>query len=152
METIRTLDDIIETLEDGRKGFESGAQKLEEDGYTDIAATFRKYAEQRGQYSAQLRELAGRHGLEVASEGSVAGAIHRGWMALKDAIAGDDPEGVLDAAEQGEDHAVSEYEEALDGSEALELPEEVRETLAHQLAGVRAAHDEVKALRDAFDA
>ena len=35
-------------------------------------------------------------------------------MALKDALSSDDPQGVLDAAEQGEDHAVKEFQSALD--------------------------------------
>ncbi len=152
METSRTLQDIIETLEDGRKGFEKGADKLEQDGHPDLAGTFRKYAEQRGHYSAELRELASRKGIDIDESGSMAGALHRGWLALKDAVAGDDPVGVLAAAEQGEDHAVSEYEKALDGAAAVELDTDVRETLAHQLAGVRAAHDEVRAMRDRFEA
>ena len=35
-------------------------------------------------------------------------------MSVKDALSGSDPSDVLDAAEQGEDHAVKQYEKALE--------------------------------------
>ena len=75
----------------------------------------------------------------------MAAKVHRGWMAVKDAIAGSDPAGVLDAAEQGEDHAISEFEGALE----KDLSPEFRPVLERQLDVVRAAHDQVKSLRDA---
>ena len=74
----------------------------------------------------------------------MAGAMQRGWLTLKDAVAGDDPKAVLDAAEQGEDHAVSEFKDALD----KDLPADVRTVVERQAQAVRAAHDRVKALRD----
>ena len=67
-------------------------------------------------------------------------------MAVKDALAGsDDPSGVLDAAEQGEDHAKSEYEKALD----TELSPTLRTVVERQYAGVKATHDTVRDLREA---
>ena len=74
----------------------------------------------------------------------MAATLHRGWMSLKDALTGSSPSGVLDAAEQGEDHAVKEYDKAL-GSE---LSPELRAVVERQSAEVRAAHDEVRSLRD----
>jgi uncharacterized protein (TIGR02284 family) len=68
-------------------------------------------------------------------------------MAVKDALSGSDPDGVLDAAEQGEDHTVSEYSEALEDDVSPML----EEVLRRQMAAVQAAHDQVKALRDATD-
>jgi uncharacterized protein (TIGR02284 family) len=59
-------------------------------------------------------------------------------------LTGDDAHPVLAAAESGEDHAVSEYEDAL----AMDLPSQVRELVARQAVEVRAAHDVVKAMRD----
>ncbi|MGH8925682.1 MAG: hypothetical protein ACRDWA_13755 [Acidimicrobiia bacterium] len=35
-------------------------------------------------------------------------------MAVKDAVTGSDPGAVLDVAEQGEEHAVAEYERAME--------------------------------------
>lgn len=151
MQTTKTvLTDIIETLEDGRKGFESGAEKLAEDGRQDLAATFREFAEQRARFSTELRNIAVSESIDIDERGSLGGAMHRGWMALKDALTGDDPHAVIAAAEKGEDHAVSEYDEALERG-FNELPATVHDVLVRQYEEVRKAHDTVKALRERTD-
>ena len=66
-------------------------------------------------------------------------------MAVKDAVTGSDAGAVLDVAEQGEDHAVAEYERALDSDE---LSIDLRDVIQRQYASVKAAHDEVRTLRD----
>lgn len=147
METDKTagvLEDLIETLEDGRKGFEQAAERIEDSDEPMLAVDLRRFAQQRSEFSVELRALAGSHGIEIKEEGSAGGALHRGWMTLKDALTGDDPRAVLAAAEAGEDHAVSEYDDALDE----ELPADVRSVVERQARAVKSAHDEVQALRD----
>ncbi|WP_235498914.1 PA2169 family four-helix-bundle protein [Knoellia sp. Soil729] len=68
--------------------------------------------------------------------------MHRGWISLKDALTGADAAGVLGAAVTGEDHAVSEYETALE----QELSAGFREVVARQHQAVVSARDAVKAL------
>ena len=140
-----TINDIIQTLEDGQKGFASAAEKAEQDGRQDLAIEFRQYSDQRAMFSNELRTHAAEHGLDVDSGPSVAGTVHRGWMALKDALSGDDVSGVLDAAEQGEDHAVAEYERAMDE----DLDGELRTLLGQQFTEIQATHNRVRKLRDA---
>lgn len=138
--------DLIETLEDGRKGFTAAADKLADTNRADLAPKFRELAEQRGGFAAELETMAAAYGDDIDEEGSVAAAVHRGWMSLKDALAGSDPDGVLDAAEQGEDHAVSEYQSALDNDD---ISAALRQVVQRQYTAVKSAHDEVKRLRDA---
>jgi uncharacterized protein (TIGR02284 family) len=140
-----TTKDLIETLEDGRKGFDAAADKLVDLGRDDLVTKFRAFAQQRAAFSAELEQMAARYGDDIDETGSVAGTAHRGWMAVKDAISGSDPDGVLDAAEQGEDHAVSEYERAL----ANDISADLRAIVTRQFDEVRHVHDEVRALRDA---
>jgi uncharacterized protein (TIGR02284 family) len=140
--------DLIETLEDGKNGFAFGAEKLENDGRADLAATFRRYSEQRAKFSAELRELARHYGDHIEEDGSLAAKLHRGWMSIKDAVAGTDPSGVLDVAEQGEDHAVAAYEWALAEDD---ISPKLRSVIERQFADVRAAHDDVKSLRASQD-
>lgn len=134
--------DLMKTLEDGRDGFAAGAEKLEKDGEPALAETFRALGAKRGALSDELRTIAATYGDDIDESGTVAAKVHRGWMAVKDAIAGSDPDGVLEAAEQGEEHAVSEYEDAL----TADLSPEFKTVLQRQLAEIRAAHDQVKAL------
>jgi uncharacterized protein (TIGR02284 family) len=136
--------DLLQTLEDGRLGYEKGAEKLDSTDTPQLATTFRKYAEQRAQYTTELTGLAAAYGDQLDESGSVAGKLHRGWLALKDALAGSGPDGVLDAAEQGEDHAISEYEKASND----DISPELKAVVLRQLTGIRAAHDDVKALRE----
>ena len=138
------LEDLIETLEDGRKGFEQAAEKLRDDGHPDIAETMASFSSQRGQFSAELRMAANTMGHQIKEEGSAAGALHRGWMTLKDALTGDDAHAILSAAETGEDHAVSEYRDAL----SKQLPGDLEGIISRQAIEVENAHDTVRTLRD----
>ena len=138
------LEDLIATLEDGYKGFADAAEKLATDGHAELAQELTAYSGERRQFADELRMAAQKLGHEVKEDGTGAGALHRGWMAIKDALTGDDAHAVLAAAESGEDHAVAQYEEAL----ASDLPADLREAVARQAMRVRAAHDAVKALRD----
>ena len=141
----RTTKDLIGTLEDGREGFTRAAEKLADTDRSDLAPRFQEFAEQRAGFAAELEVLAVSYGDDIDGDGSVAAAVHRGWMSLKDALSGSSAKGVLDAAEQGEDHAVTEFEKALDA----ELSPELATVVRRQLVEITAAHDEVKRLRDA---
>jgi uncharacterized protein (TIGR02284 family) len=141
----KTTKDLIETLEDGRTGFTKAAEKLADTDRSDLAPRFQDFAEQRGAFSAVLDVLAAQYGDDIDEDGSVAAAVHRGWMSLKDALSGSSAQGVLDAAEQGEDHAVKEFQKALDADISPDLANVVR----RQLVEITATHDEVKRLRDA---
>ena len=137
--------DLIETLEDGRKGFADAAEKLADTNRADLAPRFSELSDQRAQFAAELETMAAAYGDDIDEDGSVLAAAHRGWMALKDALSGADADGVLDAAERGEDHAVAEYEKAL----GKDISADLRRTIERQFAVVKAAHDEVKGLRNA---
>lgn len=141
----RVTKNLIETLEDGKKGFSDAADKLNESERSDFAPKFREIAEQRARFSAELEKMAAAYGDDVDEDGSTLAAVHRGWMALKDALSGSDPDGVLDAVEQGEDHAISAYDEALKD----DISENLREAVQRQLTDIKSTRDEVKMLRKA---
>lgn len=136
--------DLIQTLEDGKDGFARGAEALEKEGEATLAATFRQLGAQRADFSEDLQRIAAGYGDHIEQSGSVAAKVHRGWMAFKDAVTGSSPGGVLDVAEQGEDHAVAEFEKALQS----DISPEFKTVVQRQLGEIRAAHDQVRALRD----
>ena len=140
----RVTKDLIQTREDGKDGFARAADKLAESDRPDLSTQMRGFSDQRARFSAELEQIAASYGDDIEEDGSVAGAIHRGWMAVKDAISGSDPHGVLDAAEQGEDHAVAAYRDAL----TEDISPELRLVLERQYVEVQQAHDQVKALRN----
>jgi uncharacterized protein (TIGR02284 family) len=138
--------DLISILEDGKDGFSKAADKLEGDDEPGLAAKFREYSRQREQFAGELRSIAGAYGDQIHENGSLAGAIHRGWLSLKDAVSGTDPKGVLEAAEQGEDHAVAAFDEAL----SADISANLRTVVTRQCAEIHAAHDDVRSLRNAY--
>ena len=137
--------DLVETLKDGERGFASAAEKLRDSDRAQWATTLIGLSEQRAGFRREIVEMGHAYGDDVDESGSVAAGLHRGWISLKDALTGDDAGSVLGAAVTGEDHAVSEYEKALE----KDLSAGFREVVARQHAAIVAARNEVKALQAA---
>lgn len=134
--------ELVETLKDGEKGFADAADKVRDGDHSAWATTLQRLSEQRAGFWREIVDMGHDYGDDVDESGSVAAAVHRGWLSVKDALTGDDPEGVLKAAVTGEDHAISEYDDAL----KMDLSAGFREVVERQRAAVVAARDEVKAL------
>ncbi len=139
----KTAKDLVETLKDGQKGFAASAEKLADSEVARWADTMRRLEQQRVQFAQEIVAMGHDYGDDVDEGGSALAAAHRGWLSLKDALAGDKPSGVLDAAVQGEDHTVSEYEKAL----KEDLSDGFRTLVQRQHGEIVAARDEVKALQ-----
>ncbi|ANH36762.1 hypothetical protein I601_0309 [Nocardioides dokdonensis FR1436] len=137
--------ELVETLRDGERGFTSAAEKLRDSDHPEWATLLQRLAQQRKDFSREIIDLGHEYGDDVDESGSVAASLHRGWMSLKDALTGDDADKVLEAALTGEDHAVSEYEKALEA----DLSAGFHEVVSRQHAAVVAARGEVKALQAA---
>ena len=137
--------ELVETLKDGERGFASAADKLRDGDRPEWSTTLQRLSEQRAGFHREIVALGHDYGEDVDESGSVAATLHRGWISLKDALTSDDPDVVLKAALTGEDHAVSEYEKALQ----RDLSAGFRDVVTQQHAAVVAARDEVKALQSA---
>ena len=135
--------DLVETLKDGERGFAAAAEKLRDGDRPEWATTLKRLSEQRAGFRREIVALGHEYGDDVDESGSAAAAVHRGWISLKDALTGDDAGGVLGAAVTGEDHAVSEYEKALE----QDLSAGFQDVVARQHSAVVDARDEVKALQ-----
>lgn len=138
----QVANDLIQTLDDGEEGFAKVAEKLTDSDSPELVSTFEGFSRQRATFGAELRSIAATYGDKIPETGSVAGALHRGWLSLRDALSGSDAKGVLAAAEQGEDHAVKAYDKAM----ASDISVGLRTVVERQQVEVRAAHDTVRAL------
>ena len=142
-EIISTINELIETLKDGEKGFKEAAEAVKD---PQLKSLFAEYSQQRHRFANELQSEARSLGeLKPEKSSSTAGAMHRAWINLKSAVTSGDDKAVLSECERGEDSAVHEYEEAMkDG-----LPAPVRDLVARQFTEIKSAHDRVKQLRDA---
>lgn len=141
--TITVLNRLIETLKDGQEGFRAAAEDVRSG---DVRALFNSYSLQRAKFAGELQTLVQSLGdSDPETTGSVAGAIHRGWIDLKSAIMSKDDHAILAECERGEDSAVAEYSSALENTD---LPTNVRDVISRQAAEIKEAHDRVRDLRD----
>jgi len=139
--TERIVNDLIDVCEDGEQGFRRCAERIER---PELRQMFEQRAQECRRAADELARLVGERAAQPDSGGSVGGAVHRGWVAVKDAVTSSDEVSVLQECERGEDYAMNRYQEALQAS----LPAPVREVVASQYEGVRRNHDQVRALRD----
>lgn len=144
-EVIATLNDLIEVSKDGERGFTTSAEDVEE---TTLKSVFLDGAKRCAEGAAELQREVRRLGGEPEHDGSVSGALHRGWVNTKSAFTGRDARAILEEVERGEDVAVRVYREALEKS----LPADIRGVVQRQFDGVLANHDRVKALRERYRA
>ena len=113
---------------------------------TSLQSELMGYSAQRRDFANDLQNLVASFGDRPAQSGSVAGAMHRGWINLRDALTTRDAYAILAECERGEDSAVAEYRKAAEAG----LPAEFDQVIESQFAAVQATHDRIKSLRDSF--
>ncbi|MDB5968449.1 MAG: hypothetical protein JWQ90_899 [Hydrocarboniphaga sp.] len=143
-DTVKILNGLIETSEDGMKGFKEASDKA---AAAELKQLFSERAGSCSQSVRELQTLVTALGGAPEKSGSVAGAAHRGWVKIKTAVS-DSNIAVLEEVERGEDHAKANYGKAL----KAELPPQVRSVVEKQYHGVVANHDHIRDLRDQYRA
>jgi uncharacterized protein (TIGR02284 family) len=139
------LNDLIETSKDGEDGFRAAARETID---PELQAIFVRRAEDCARGATDLQQLIAELGGEPEKSGSLAGAMHRGWVNLKANVSGRPDIAILEECERGEDVAKTRYREALDE----ELPDVVRLVVQQQYDGVVRNHDQIRDLRDRYRA
>jgi len=140
-DVIDTLNDLIEISHDGEYGFRELADRAEA---PELKQTFQKRADEIRASVGDLQQAVVAHGGKAEDGGSAAGALHRGWVAVRSTLTTSTDLSLLEEAERGEDSALARYRKAA----KEELPAPVRSLVEQQLQGVQRNHDQIKALRD----
>ncbi|MEX0967480.1 MAG: PA2169 family four-helix-bundle protein [Bacteroidia bacterium] len=135
------LNDLVQICNDGRKGYLDAAENVE-DG--NLKTIFRSAGQQRTELAAQLQNEITKLGGAPAHEGDTQGVLHRIWMDVRSAFAGNDNEAVLKEVERGEETAVEHYSEAID---TLEVPEYLKDTLRQQQSKIQQTLNEVRKIK-----
>ena len=138
---IDTLNDLVENCKDGEFGFRSTADHTKTQSLQQL---LQARADECQSAAKELQTLILQLGGKPADSGTIAGALHRGWVATKGTLAGYSDLNMLEEAERGEDTALARYRAAL----KEELPAEVRAILQRQYEGASRNHVQVRSLRD----
>ena len=138
------LNDLIEINNDRVAGFEKAIADIKDENI-DLKELFQGYAAQSRKNGQELAALVG-SAEDVETGNSVSGTLHRAWIDVKSIFGGSDRASILSEAERGEDAIKKAYQDALSSGE---LPTEAVSTVTNQANEIQAAHDQIKALRDA---
>lgn len=139
------LNELIETSKDGEKGFLKSAQDAHS---PELKTLFNAGAKRCADAARELQKEVKASGGDPEESGSVAAAMHRGWINVREAVTSRDDKAILEEVERGEDYAKAQYKKALE----QDMPSTVRAIVQRQYEGVVANHDAVRALRDKYRA
>jgi uncharacterized protein (TIGR02284 family) len=140
-DVIGCLNDLIETCKDGEYGFRASAEQAKSES---LRQALNARAVECQHAADQLQRHVVDLGGKPEASGSAAGAMHRGWVAVRAKLSTYDDLAVLEEVERGEDVALKSYREALDH----ELPQPVRALVESQYEGVKRNHDQMRRMRD----
>ena len=144
-DVIHQLNELIETSKDGEKGFLKAVQDTKT---LELQTLFSDGARRCAEGARELQDLVRSLGGDPEQSGSTTGALHRGWISVKEALSTRDDKAILEEVERGEDYAKAQYRKATE----MALPPNVKTVVERQYRGVVANHDKVKALRDRYRA
>jgi uncharacterized protein (TIGR02284 family) len=134
------VQELIRLARDGELGFQSAGDSLEAgDLLRDELFSF---SAQRGEFKRELESAALALGFEPASSGSIAGAAHRGWMSVRNAVSTTDRTAILAECERGEELAARKFAEA----SLLALPPTIAEIVRRQSRAIESTYERIRSL------
>src|SRR5689334_7144553 len=90
------LNDLVETSKDGEKGFRTAAEDTKN---PELKKIFMRRADDCAKGASDLQQIVMHIGGKPEEGGSVAGAMHRGWVDLKSKVTGRDDLAILEECE-----------------------------------------------------
>jgi uncharacterized protein (TIGR02284 family) len=139
--TLGIIEDLIEINNDGNEGYKTAAEDIDNPAYKTL---FYSYAQQRAQFSDELKKEAELLGREPDSDESLLGALHRGWINIKSAFTKGGSAAILAECETGDKAALETYEKAL--SEAL--PSNIESLVRAQHQSILEAYNKIKSFKN----
>ena len=140
-ETVHTLNELIEISKDGQYSFGFCAS------HAESAALKVFFQERAGEFASavsELQRLVAEHGGKPVLHGTATGAVHRGWIRVKDTLGGTNDPDLLEDCERGETQALKRLRTAADDER---LPDRVRATLRRFADATQRCLDQARRLR-----
>ncbi|MEI7894718.1 MAG: PA2169 family four-helix-bundle protein [Myxococcales bacterium] len=140
-DVIRALNMLIDTCTDGERGYRHAAADVHD---AEVKTLLTGYADQRARFVRELQVAVAGLGMPdpPVSQGSLMGALHRGWIDTRAKVGTPSVQTILSECERGELVARKAYEEAL---QTLMLVD-VNTLVLSQFAAVKGAHEALHGL------
>lgn len=137
---VAALHDLVNTTYNTAEGYHAAARAVKS---RELATFFEECASHRRESTLHLRSLLSELGAELGPHPTLAGELHRAWIAFRGSVEGGEATSILSECERGEHVAVGHYERAL----AQKMPMSIASVLLDQVAQVRAARDAYDRMR-----
>ena len=143
-DTVKVLNGLIQTSEDGKKGFADAAREATK---PELKTMFRRRSADCETAVMELQQLVQSLGGTPKDSGTVAETAHRGWARMKTMI-GDANLTMLEDVERAEDKAKAAYVQAL----TTKMSQQIRSVVKRQHDGAVHNHDLMRYLRNSYQA
>lgn len=140
--TAKTLNHLVEALNDGIDFHQHAARETANPGYRDL---FQRMAALKGRIAADLKVEIAHQGVEPDQDGTWLGSIRKGYADLKASLKKDSDAAYIASLEEQEDRVLEAFRDALDAGQPLA----VRTLAARHLPEVQQMHDQMRALKKA---
>lgn len=144
-DVIDVLNTLIEVSKDGEFGFTTCAEYARSPA---LRTLLQRRADDCAEAARELQVAVQHHGGQPPADASLAGSLHRGWVAARAMLSGYRDETILEECERGEELALRQYADAI----ANPLPADLHAMLQRHLAGVSRTHDQIRRLREELPA
>lgn len=126
---ISVLNDLLTKNYDAEKGYKEAGEKIE---HTSLRSYFEGQAKNRYDFGHEIKAMIAKYGGEPDKGTSVAGDLHRTWIAIRNAFSSGD-QAIYDECIRGEEAFSTEYGEVLNDEI---LPQDVRDMVRKQKESV----------------
>jgi uncharacterized protein (TIGR02284 family) len=139
---VKSLQELLEKNYDAEKGFRKALDNTKNNSLKNY---LKHQAVKRNRFATELDFEIRNLNAKPKESGSATGSLHRAWIDLKSAIAGNDDEAILEECIRGDKASVKEYEEVL---KEHKLHSKIEQVVTQQLNDIRKTLNEVKRLED----
>jgi len=140
---VEVLNDLVKIHNDRIQGYERATVEVED---ADLKQLFTSFIGDSHKFKLALATEVQTFHKDIENTTSSSGDIHRTWLNVKAFFSGHTTKSVLEECEFGEDATQKAYKSAIEDEG---VPAYIKDILTEQEVNLKAAHDKVKALRDA---
>jgi len=138
---VSLLNGLLTKNYDAEKGYKEAGEKIE---HSTLRSYFENQAKNRYDFGHEIKALISKYGGEPDKGTSVAGDLHRTWIAIRDAFT-DGDQAIYDECIRGEEAFSEEYAEVLNDEV---IPQDVKEVVRKQKDSVDKALASLRTMED----
>jgi len=144
-ETAARLNDVVAIMRDGVHFYDEAIEAVDN---TALNAVLRRYRDAKKLLASDLSSAVALRGDEPEGDGTFVGSMREGYAKLK-ASFGDTSRSFVDELEEHEDQALHKVEDLI---KAEDTPAEAKRVLNTVYPEIKALHDDMRDIKQQFDA